>query len=93
MHAEKILKNCEQIEAITLPKLEKVIKEKLEAKEKIIRENGVFKSDLTNLKVKEEMRIKLEYKEEIKKLNALQKVVESINLNFVSIIYEMNYMT
>ena len=76
-----------------MPKLEKVIKEKLEAKEKIIRENGVFKSDLTNLKVKEEMRIKLEYKEEIKKLNALQKVVESINLNFVSIIYEMNYMT
>ena len=72
-----VLKSCSTIETIILARLEEIIQEKVASKDKLISENAKFKEILKNLNDKEETRIRNEYKNEIVKLNALKKAVDS----------------
>jgi hypothetical protein len=71
------LKNCSKIETKTLPKLDEIIKEKLNSKEILMTESTKLKEKLKNLRDKDMVRIKNEYKEEVLKLNSLKKSADS----------------
>jgi hypothetical protein len=71
------LKNCSKIETKTLPKLDEIIKEKLNSKEILMIESTKLKEKLKNLRDKDMVRIKNEYKEEVLKLNSLKKSADS----------------
>ncbi len=71
------MKNCSKIETKTLPKLDEIIKEKLNSKEILMIESTKFKEKLKNLRDKDVVKVKNDYKEEVLKLNSLKKSADS----------------